>query len=150
MNPEKNHIVLLPPLFDVAIQAAEHGGLSTVRKALSALSEEVMVIIEESKKDDKLDADNNGKADASELAGGELVRRKVKLVLTKMNPEKVNDALSSIYKGTSARRAVHLGFFASKMHLMTLFFTVYDLTLQFGCPCWPFLPFNLPGPSLRH
>ena len=80
-------------------KAAEHGGLSTVRKALSALSGEIMIIIDEHKKDDKVDADGDGIADASQTTGKELIQRKVKLVLTKMNPEKVNDAIASIYKG---------------------------------------------------
>jgi len=61
----------------------------------------VTIIVEENKKDDGVDADKDGKADASELSGRELVKRKVILVLTKMNPEKVNDALASIYMGTS-------------------------------------------------
>lgn len=58
-----------------------------------------MVIIEEHKKDDKVDADGDGVADATQINGRELIKRKVKLVLTKMNPEKVNDAIASIYKG---------------------------------------------------
>lgn len=83
----------------MSYKAAEHGGLSTVRKALSALSGEIMIIIDEHKKDDKVDADGDGIADASQTTGKELIQRKVKLVLTKMNPEKVNDAIASIYKG---------------------------------------------------
>ena len=58
-----------------------------------------MIIIDEHKKDDKVDADGDGIADASQTTGKELIQRKVKLVLTKMNPEKVNDAIASIYKG---------------------------------------------------
>ena len=81
------------------MQAAEHGGLTTVRKALTALSEEVMVIVRENKKDNKKDDDGDGIPDADQVEGRELVKRKVKLVLTKMNPEKVNDAISAIYKG---------------------------------------------------
>lgn len=86
------------PTVFAAIQAAEHGGLATVRKALCALGEEVQVIAAENKKDDKVDADGNGVADAKQADGKELAKRKVKLVLTKMDPEKVNDAISSIYK----------------------------------------------------
>mmetsp|Transcript_37572 Transcript_37572/g.61330 ORF Transcript_37572/g.61330 Transcript_37572/m.61330 type:complete len:154 (-) Transcript_37572:13-474(-) len=90
------------PTVFAALQAAEHGGLTTVRKALSALSEEIMIIVEENKKDEKKDTDKDGVADAKQITGRELVERKVKLVLAKMNPEKVNDAIVSIYKGTSA------------------------------------------------
>ena len=73
--------------------------MTTVRKSLSSLSEEIMLIIEESKKDDKVDADGDGVADTKQIDGKELVKRKVKLVLTKMDPEKVNTAIASIYKG---------------------------------------------------
>jgi hypothetical protein len=79
-------------------QAAEHAGLVTVRKALTALSEEVMIIIEENKKDNETDADGDGKSDVDQISNQEFVRRKVDLVLRKINPEKVNDAISSLYK----------------------------------------------------
>lgn len=59
------------------------------------------IIIEENEKDDMVDDDKDGKADASELSGRDFVKRKVILILTKMNPEKVNDAIASIYMGTS-------------------------------------------------
>jgi len=86
------------PTVFAALQAAEHGGLSTVGSALSALSEEVLVIVEENKKDNEIDADGDGKSDALELEGREFVKRKVKLVLAKVNPAKVNDAIAAIYK----------------------------------------------------
>jgi len=90
------------PMVFAALQAAEHGGLSTVMKALSVLSKEILVIIEESKKDDEVDADGDGVADVKQIDGRELIKRKVKLVLTKINPENVNDAIASIYKGMPA------------------------------------------------
>ena len=79
-------------------QAAEHSGLSTVKKALSVLSNEVMVIIEENKKDNATDADGDGVSDVDEISNREFIQRKTTLVLKKMDPEKVNDALSSLYK----------------------------------------------------
>ena len=90
-----NHFSIILPLF---FQAAEHGGLTTVRKSLSSLSNEVLIIIDESKKDDKVDADGDGIPDAKQISGRELVKRKVKLVLKKMDPEKVNKAIAAIYK----------------------------------------------------
>ncbi len=86
------------PTVFAALQAAEHGGLTTVRKALKELGGEVMIIVNESKKDDKVDADGDGTPDTEQLSPRILMERKVKLVLTKMNPEKVNTAISSIYK----------------------------------------------------
>ena len=79
-------------------KAAEYSGLATVRKALAALSEEVLVIIEENKKDNETDADGDGTSDVDQISSQEFVRRKVDLVLRKINPQKVNDAISSLYK----------------------------------------------------
>lgn len=70
-----------------------------MRKSLSSLTNDIMIIINESKKDDKVDADGDGIPDAKQISGRELIKRKVKLVLTKMDPEKVNTAIASIYKG---------------------------------------------------
>mmetsp|Transcript_25286 Transcript_25286/g.37616 ORF Transcript_25286/g.37616 Transcript_25286/m.37616 type:complete len:306 (+) Transcript_25286:67-984(+) len=94
------------PTVFAALQAAEHGGLTTVRKALKALGDEVMIIISESKKDDKVDADGDGTPDTKQLSSRTLMERKVKLVLIKMNPEKVNAAITSIYKVWMAVLAV--------------------------------------------
>jgi hypothetical protein len=69
-----------------------------MKKALVDLSEEVMVIIEENKKDNKVDADGDGKSDVDQISSQEFLRRKVSLVLRKMNPQKVNDAIASLYK----------------------------------------------------
>lgn len=86
-----------PTLF-AAIQAAEHGGRETVMKALVDLSEEAMIIIEESSKDDLADDDKDGKKDVKQISNAEFLQRKTKLVLRKMNPEKVDKAVSSMYK----------------------------------------------------
>jgi len=86
------------PTVFAALQAAEHGGLSTVGNALSALSDEVLVIVAENKKDNKVDDDGDGIPDAQEVEGREFIKRKIKLVLAKVNPVKVNDAIASIYK----------------------------------------------------
>ena len=52
--------------------------------------DEVLKIIEESKKDD--DAD-----EVKKLSGKELMRHKTHLVLTKMDPEKIDRAVASMY-----------------------------------------------------
>ena len=80
-----------PTLF-AALQAAEYSGRQTLVKALSDLSEEAITIIEESKKDD----DANKDAIKNETSS-EYVTRKTKLVLRKMNPEKVDTAIGSMY-----------------------------------------------------
>lgn len=77
-----------PTLF-AAITAAKHGGLRIMADSVKAIVNEAMTIIEESKKDDAKDDDGDGVADVDQIDGKELLLRKAKLVLTKMNPEKV-------------------------------------------------------------
>jgi hypothetical protein len=86
-----------PTLF-AAIEAAKHGGLATLQDSLKALSEEAIIIIEASKKDDNADEDKNGIKDVKEISNKELIIRKTNLVLVKMDPQKVDVAISSTYK----------------------------------------------------
>merc|ERR1719223_300637 len=80
---------IYPTVF-AAIEAAKHGGMNTLKESFKVLSEEAIVIIDASKKDDDLDEDKDGKKDVNQVDGKELIMRKVKLVLTKMNPQKVD------------------------------------------------------------
>jgi hypothetical protein len=80
-----------PTLF-AAIQAAEYSGRETLVKALGDLSNEAITIINESKKDDDTNKDTISKETSSEY-----FTRKTKLVLRKMNPEKVDKAIGSMY-----------------------------------------------------
>ena len=74
--------------------------------ACSSLADEALVIIEESKKDDEVDADGDGKADVKQIGNREYALRKTRLVMAKMNPEKVDSAVASIYKVWLAVAAV--------------------------------------------
>jgi len=96
---------LYPVLF-AAVQAAEHSGRKAVMDSVSVLSQEVMKIIEESKKDDQIDYDKDGKADVGQMETKEFVQRKLLLVLSKMDPNKIDTAISSIYKVWLAVAAV--------------------------------------------
>eukprot|EP00977_Amphora_coffeiformis_P024139 scaffold15108_cov180-Amphora_coffeaeformis.AAC.15 len=90
-------------------------------EAVGDLADEALIIIEESKKDDEIDADGNGKKDVQEMTGLQLLKRKSLLVLKKMNPEKIDSAVASIYKVYVPRmrffRQLHilLGFVARHM-----------------------------------
>lgn len=86
---------MYPTLF-AAVQAAKHSGRKTVVEACGKLSEEVKVIIEENEKDDKKDDDGDGVADVDQIDGKALMMRKANLVMTKINPIKVSDAIESI------------------------------------------------------
>lgn len=66
--------------------------------AIKSLADEALIILDEVKKDDKVDEDKDGKADVEQISGSELLKRKTLLVLKKMNPEKIDKAISSIYK----------------------------------------------------
>lgn len=96
---------LYPVLF-AAIQAAEHGGRTQVMTAVKDIADEATKIIDESKKDDEVDDDNDGKADVDQISSKEYVRRKTLLVLKKMDPEKVNRAMESLYQVWLAVAAV--------------------------------------------
>lgn len=96
----------LYPVVFAAIQAAEHGGRTQAMKALQDIADEATKIIEESKKDDEVDDDNDGKADVDQISSQEFVRRKTVLVLKKMNPEKINRAMESLYQVWLAVAAV--------------------------------------------
>lgn len=87
---------MFPTLFS-AIQAAEQGGRATLVDAFSDLCEEAVIIIDESKKDDKVDDDNDGVADVKQIDNKEYVKRKTLLVLAKCNPKKVDKAMSALY-----------------------------------------------------
>lgn len=88
---------LYPVLFAAAM-AAEYGGRQTIYLAIKDLAEEATIIIEQSQKDDDLDKDKDGVKDVNQISGKEFVQRKTLLVLQKMNPEKVDTAISAIYK----------------------------------------------------
>jgi len=86
-----------PALF-AAIEAAKHGGWEDLKQAIIDLSEEAMTIIEESKKDDELDEDGDGIKDINQITSKEYIMRKGNLVIVKINPQKVDKALGTIYK----------------------------------------------------
>lgn len=84
---------LYPALF-AAVQAVKLGGWNTFKGALSTLSKEVIVILEASEKDDEANRTRGtGKEDEKSF-----MIRKLNLVMTKVNPEKVDEALASLYK----------------------------------------------------
>lgn len=86
-----------PTLF-AAFEAAKHGGLEDLKSAVKDLTDEALVVVEESKKDDDLDEDNDGIKDVNQISNKEYMMRKINLVIVKINPEKVDRALGTIYK----------------------------------------------------
>jgi len=86
-----------PALF-AALEAAKHGGWNDLKESIGDMTEEALIIIEESKKDDDKDDDNDGVKDVEQITSKEYIMRKGNLVITKMNPAKVDKALGTIYK----------------------------------------------------
>ena len=84
------------PVLFASIEAAKIGGGEDLIKAGRDLCDEAMVIIEANKKDDTADEDKDGKKDVDGLDEKGLILRKVNLVLTKSNPEKVSKYLCVI------------------------------------------------------
>jgi hypothetical protein len=85
---------LYPALF-AAVQAIKLGGWSTFKGALSTLSKEVEIVLEASKKDDD---ETKTKRRGKEEDETSFMIRKMNLVMTKVNPEKLDEALASLYK----------------------------------------------------
>ena len=112
-----------------------------MRKALSALSEEIMVIVKENKKDDLVDADGDGTADAQALEGPAFVKRKVALVLAKVNPQKVNAAIRAIYKGIIHTWLASLRFIAiivcSPQQFFPLIYPILSMDECISCSYYP-------------
>lgn len=67
------------PVLFAAIEAADHGGRKTMVEAISDLSEEAMIIIEESKKDSSEDKDGDGVKDVHQISSTEYMTRKTKV-----------------------------------------------------------------------
>mmetsp|Transcript_50381 Transcript_50381/g.58810 ORF Transcript_50381/g.58810 Transcript_50381/m.58810 type:complete len:317 (-) Transcript_50381:105-1055(-) len=86
-----------PTLF-AAIQAVKAGGFNVLQEAIIDLTEEAQKIMEASKKDDDVDADKDGTPDVEQIGDEELIIRKMSLVVTKMNPAKVDNAMTAIYR----------------------------------------------------
>ena len=107
----------LYPVAFAAVQAAEHGGRQKVVKCLTELSEEAMVILEESKKDNKKDDDGDGVDDVKQLDGTQFAMRKFNLVMTKMDPKKVDNAIAQLYSVWLAVIAVLVVQFARTISL---------------------------------
>lgn len=94
------------PTLIAASEAFTQSGWETTKSALVDLYEEGVLIAEESAKDDKVDDDGDGIADVDQISDRELYARKVKLVLKKSHPGKIDTALGGLYTSWIAVAAV--------------------------------------------
>ena len=79
------------PMVFAGVQAAEQAGRALVMESIRELSTEASRIVTESKKDDD-------RTEIGKLSTQEYAKHKTLFVLQKMNPDKVNKALQSIWK----------------------------------------------------
>jgi len=90
-------------MFPTVIAAAEAwnvAGGEYAQKSLSIMYEQFKAVREENKKDDARDDDGDGIADVDQVEGGdELVKRKMHLFMTTIEPKTTQDALSGVYTG---------------------------------------------------
>jgi hypothetical protein len=85
------------PLTIAAAEAIRQCGYENLKKNLGEIHEELTVIKEASKEDDKVDADGDGIPDVEQITPTELVARKLHLYLTKTeDPNRMTNALGSI------------------------------------------------------
>jgi len=87
---------LYPVLF-AAFQAAEYTGRQALRAASKDIGDEVLKIIEESKKDDTTETVKALKAGTGTNNDRAYWKHKTQLVLRKMDPEKLDTAVSTMY-----------------------------------------------------
>jgi len=87
---------LYPTLF-AAIQAAKHSGIRVLGESLKSITDEAIIVLEENRKDDLKDDDKDGVSDVDQMSNSDLVLRKANLVMTKINPIKVDAAIAAMY-----------------------------------------------------
>lgn len=82
-----------------AVEAYRACGWETTYKCLVDLNKDFDAVVEASRKDDTVDADGNGVADVKEIPPKELLKRKMMIFLTTVDPKRFTDALSGINAG---------------------------------------------------
>lgn len=89
-------------MFPTVIAAAEAwniAGGEYAQKSLRIMYEQFKVVRVANKKDDKKDDDGDGIADVDQIEGDELMKRKMHLFATTIQPKTTQDALGGVYTG---------------------------------------------------
>mmetsp|Transcript_4448 Transcript_4448/g.7212 ORF Transcript_4448/g.7212 Transcript_4448/m.7212 type:complete len:340 (+) Transcript_4448:88-1107(+) len=82
-----------------AIEAYRMCGWSTTYKYLKIIWDDYKLVRAESRKDDTIDADNDGVYDVLQISKQELFTRKLKLAAKSCNPDKLSMAAGGLYTG---------------------------------------------------
>merc|ERR1719195_342349 len=89
-------------MFPTVIAAAEAwnvAGGEYAQKSLRTMYTQFKAVREANKKDDKKDDDGDGIADVDQIDGDVLVKRKMHLFMTSIEPKTTQDALAGVYTG---------------------------------------------------
>lgn len=85
-----------------AVEAWNMCGYESTSECLKVLWEDVKIVVEENKKDDKKDEDGDGVADVHQISNSEMLTRKTLLFLRVVDPNRVTAALGGITSGLMA------------------------------------------------
>ena len=82
-----------------AVEAFRMSGWERMRTCLHSLGRITTDLIEESHRDDVIDADGDGVPDVQQISPSALLRRKLELALQRLDPKEVGEALNGVYAG---------------------------------------------------
>ncbi|CAD7929237.1 unnamed protein product [Amoebophrya sp. A25] len=82
-----------------AIEAFKMSGGDTIEACWNDICEECSLLVEKNEEDNEEDLDNDGIADVLQISQRELMQRKVKLVVTSIDPDKLTKAVGGLYQG---------------------------------------------------
>eukprot|EP00494_Astrolonche_serrata_P025160 UN25421 len=87
------------PTVIAATEAWNIAGGAEANRQLKLVYSEFKKVRVANKKDDDIDADGDGIADVNQISGQDLLKRKMHLVLTTIQPKLVNNAMGNLYTG---------------------------------------------------
>jgi len=82
-----------------AIEAFKHSGGETITAALKDLYDEYVYLCDKNVEDDEEDLDNDGIADVLQIDKRDLMQRKMNLIFSNLNPDKLTSAIWGLYQG---------------------------------------------------
>ncbi|CAD7941298.1 unnamed protein product [Amoebophrya sp. A120] len=82
-----------------AIEAFKMSGGDKISACWKDICEEYAVLRDRNQEDDVEDLDNDGIADVLQISQRELMQRKIKLVVSSIDPDKVSGAVGGLYQG---------------------------------------------------
>jgi len=82
------------------VEAFHHGGSSILMDNVSLLQKQIQSVVEANEKDNLIDDDGDGIADVDEISKKALLKRKIKLVTTSIQPAIIKNAFQAFWTAT--------------------------------------------------